>query len=529
MWPAKVFSPLSENFGGGVMGVMPVPSVYRELADLISAILLIGLVAKLANFVFKCDHTLAVFSSLSRQMHVAVLVPGIMGTRLILLAADNGGKNEEVWPPKPTEVAFGYDRIDKLQSRHLITGPIIDKVACFGFYNHIQKHLADLSSGSQPPIDRCVDFPYDWRRNNILTAKKLADLIASEVANGATEISLVCHSMGGLVARLVIESGKYNAEPWFDKIKLFTALATPHLGAPLALARIFGLDSSSGISGSDFAKLARNREYPSGYQLIPAPGEAAIWSTNSTDIAPLDPYDPATALRLGMDPVLVEHAREQYELLSGEPPPHVRYVYFAGTGHKTATRVNVVVKPGQPINHGQSVVTLTDDGGDGTVPMYSALPTRGQRQIVTNEHATVFKGTPFRKVFFRLLGGDAGAALEAAGDGAAASAFLAGSLDSAVYVEGDRPELRLTLHSKASDTGLGTTDKIEGILIVERTNNDGNPEGRHSAQPISYAGPSIASLKLVLGAEPLEAGLYLLRFEGTPAMPDPLPFAVSQG
>jgi phospholipase A1 len=72
----------------------------------------------------------------------------------------------------------------------------------------------------------------------------------------------------------------------------------------------------------------------------------------------------------------------------------------------------VAAEPGKPVDHSRSVVTYTPDAGDGTVPMYIALPVSGQRQIVVNEHGTVFEGRPFRHLFFRLLGGDGGEALE---------------------------------------------------------------------------------------------------------------------
>lgn len=455
-------------------------------------------------------------------MHVAILIPGIMGTRLILPATVNGGQDEEVWPPRATEVAFGYKRIDKLQSPHLVIGEIIDAVACFGFYNTIQMQLDTLGYkiGSGDP--HRVDFGYDWRLDNFETARRLAAVIRQQHDAGATRFSLVCHSMGGLIARLLLESGEFSNEPWFAKIKLLATLGTPHLGAPLALGRIFGLDSSSGISKADFRKLAANRAYPSGYQLIPAPGEDAIWASNSPDLAPLDPYDNATATTLGMDSALVARARAQYDALTGTPPDGVRYLYFGGTGHKTATRINVVWKVNQAVNHGQSLMTQTDDGGDGTVPLYSALPARGQRQIVTNEHATVFKGTPFRKVFFRLMGGDAGAALETS---EVDQPFLAGSLNSPVYSVGDRPELRITVQSKASEDGLSTVQGIEGNLIVERTDAKGAVEAALATQKVSYLGAEIASLKLSLDTV-AEAGLYRLRFEGTPEMPESLAFAV---
>lgn len=447
-------------------------------------------------------------------MHVAVLIPGIMGTRLHL----PDGTREAVWPPTPLEAVRGYKRLAELQRPDLLVGEIIDKVACYDFYNLLQGQLDTLGFRIGTGAKRRAEFGYDWRQDNFTTAARLAETLTALEASGATEFSLICHSMGGLIGRLVLESGRWDDAPWFGKVRLLATLGTPHLGAPLALARIFGLDSSSGLSGADFKTLAANPAYPSGYQLIPAPGEAAIWATNSPDLATLDPYDPAVAGPLGLDPGLVARAKAQYDALSGTPPAGVRYVYFAGTGHQTVTRVNVTWTAGAKVDHAGSKLTKTADGGDGTVPLYSALPARGQRQIVTNDHATVFKGLPFRKAFFRLLGGDAGAAVEAV-----APVTLFGSLDSAIYAWGDRPELRLQVHSASASDGESSTTEIRGTLILD----NGEGSAPVAQVPVQVQGPSVSGLTLRLDAPPAP-GLYRLRFEGTPGMPVPLPFAVTE-
>ena len=178
-------------------------------------------------------------------MEVAVLIPGIMGTKIILPGASSADEPEELWPPTPLETQFGYKRIDKLQDPRAVAGGTIDKVLCFSFYQTIKDQLQEIGYTSGGMQQRLVEFPYDWRQDNFTTAKALAARLDQLHPVGATGIRLIGHSMGGLVARLVLESGTYDARPWFKSINLFLALATPHLGAPLALARIFGLDSNS--------------------------------------------------------------------------------------------------------------------------------------------------------------------------------------------------------------------------------------------------------------------------------------------
>ncbi len=459
-------------------------------------------------------------------MKVAVLVPGIMATRLNL-------QGEEVWPPTALETQFGYDRIEKLQDERVEPTGLIYNVLCFQFYSTIRDQLAELGYSAAESQKRYIDFPYDWRRDLFETVDVLAARLEALHRGGATEIALLGHSMGGLLCRLLLESGRFERDPWFSKIRLFVALAVPHLGAPLALARIFGIDSTLGISGEDFAKLARDTRYPSGYQLIPAPGEDSLWDLSSGDLAAIDPYDRQTATKLGMVPELVERARALHDTLGQDrKPAGVRYFYFAGVGHTTVTRVNVELGGRSAVNHKQTVITRTPEGGDGTVPLYSALPHLGQRQLVVNEHSTVFEGLPFKRVFFRILGGDAGPPVEFAG-GTGADATVTLSIDNPVQAVGETIEVTLTLIPPAAKPGEGTPqiqvlDSIEGAFVLDRVNEEGKVEERSFRKtPISYKGPGINRLTVHLpGVD--EPGLFVLRFAGEIRAENDVRFAVSQ-
>lgn len=454
-------------------------------------------------------------------MKVAFLVPGIMATRLAL-------DGEEVWPPTPLETQFGYRRIDKLQDERVQPTKLIYNVLSFQFYSTLRDLLAEAGYTAGGADRRYVDFPYDWRRDLFETVDVLAARLQALHDEGATEIALLGHSMGGLLCRLLLESGRHDAAPWFPKITLFAALATPHLGAPLALARIFGVDSTMGIKGSDFARLAANPNYPSGYQLIPAPGEQAIWDTASSDLAALDPYDPAVAPRIGMVPALVDRARALHDVLGqGNQPAHVRYFYFAGVGHKTVTRLNVALGGAAQADHRQTVVTRTPDGGDGTVPIYSALPRIGQRQLVVNEHSTVFEGVPFKRVFFRLFGADAGPPVEVAG-GEAAHMTVALSIDRPVQQVGEPVEVTLSIVPPAGDAGQATAGSIEGRFILDRVDDAGNIVERGFREtPIAYDGPGVTRLTVYLPA--LDApGLFLLRFASGAQAQNDVRFAVTE-
>lgn len=447
-------------------------------------------------------------------MKVVVFVPGTMGTEL------RSADGEKLWPPQPLETQLGYKRMDKLMGDGVSHGDIIQGVSCVDFYGSMFKWLTQLKYSANDPERRLIAFAYDWR----LDLQGISERLAAELdkLNGqpVDEIHCVAHSMGGLITRLVLESGTYNNRPWFAKIKSFISLAVPHQGAPLALARILGLDSDMGISKSDFRKFANDRRYPSGYQLLPAPDEAACWDQSGSSVGVADIYDPAVATQLGMDLQLLSRARFVHDTLrAGAPPKHVRYFYFAGTGHETLTRVNVFRDDHGNYPTSAMVVTRTEGAGDGTVPLWSALPRAIQKELVVNEHSHVFTGTPFQKVFFRLLGGDLGDALQRlAPDGAVDPLRL--SIPKPVIEAGKTFELLLI---PPEPTAL-----LQGVLKRQKLKEDGSPDGPpREVSKLEYNGPPVSNLRLMM-APIAVPGWFELQFVGTPTNSTSVRFAVAQ-
>lgn len=435
-------------------------------------------------------------------MKYAVFVPGTMGS---ILATPGG---EEVWPPTPTEVAFGYGRVNKLLQDNLVVGDIIREVSCFDVYKPLIDSFKAMGFKESGAGDRLRVFPYDWR----LDLETLADRLAATldtVPSAATSIAIVAHSMGGLICRLVLETGKFDAKPWFGKVDLFTTLATPHLGAPLALARILGLDSAMGISPADFRKIGNDRRYPSGYQLLPAPGEAACWDVKAgSTLDTLDIYNPAIDGTLGLDPTMVARAAWLHATLAnGKAPAAIRYFYFAATGHKTATRLNVAGK--------KQELTRTEDAGDGTVPLWSALPKSAQKQLVVGEHASFFSENAFKAVFFRLFGKSF----------AKPPTSVAGITTATLSVQAlsirKQDEIELVIAPVVS------VDSIKGKVVLERTDGPEKPFAAFGkALRVSYAGPPVPVLKLRLPAIK-KPGFYQARFVGDPMAKKPVQFAVT--
>ena len=432
-------------------------------------------------------------------MKCVVLIPGILGS---ILKTPGG---DEVWPPTPSEVVFGYKRLAEIMRDDLVSTDIIRKVSCFAVYQPLIRQLNEIGFREGDANNRLEIFHYDWRRDLEQTGRTLSDRLGALVDDGATEITIVAHSMGGLVTRLVLEPATFRGERWFPKVKAALTLGTPHLGAPMAYVRILGLDGELGVSAADFKTYAADPRFPSAYQLLPAPGENACWNIDDNTLAPVNIYDPAQATPIGLKPGLVARAEWVYTTLAqGEKPAHVRYFFFGGAGHKTCTRINVAP--------GHVIPTMTDDAGDGTVPMWSAFGAATQKQLVRGEHAKFFRRNEFSAVLFRLFG----KAFPTPPVGAAAS------VDLSVQAIALKPDEEVELLIMAS----APMSAIKGEINIEYTDDDTKPFAREGAPvAVVYEGPPVNELRILLPARG-KPGHYSITFAGEPASDEPVLFSV---
>jgi hypothetical protein len=109
---------------------------------------------------------------------------------------------EEIWPPSVGEVLSGhYGRIAKLMDVHAIPTDILYQYT--SFYQVYGPVINDINAIVNQQGGMRPDFWYDWR----IDLAKPADLLAQTIAkacsgpNPADQVSIVSHSMGGLVSR----------------------------------------------------------------------------------------------------------------------------------------------------------------------------------------------------------------------------------------------------------------------------------------------------------------------------------------
>lgn len=236
-----------------------------------------------------------------------IIIPGILGSELI-----NEKTGEKVW----FRVSRSADDDLRLpvsvklsQSRdNLLPGDMIRKIAIpllpdVKVYQEIVDSLTNTAgykeaSWDNPPKDlngRFFVFPYDWRRDNIETARNLInkiDHLRARSKTPRTKFVILAHSMGGLIARYAAMYGRMDipkgnpnptwiGEKYFNKIFLF---GTPNEGSAEALESILlGRNSLGGVTNLPFVRDLSPLDIatmPSVFQLLPHENTLKIYDEN---------------------------------------------------------------------------------------------------------------------------------------------------------------------------------------------------------------------------------------------------------
>jgi hypothetical protein len=351
---------------------------------------------------------------------VIVLVPGILGSVLVK-------DGREVWGASGESVAGTLGTFGRaLRSLQLAPGvahgdpgdgvsaprllPSMRMLPRFwkaDGYGRLAERLATRFSVSPPTPERpgnLLAFPYDWRLSNELTAQRLAGAVIPclerwrrHTQNSDAKLILICHSMGGLVARWFLE--KLGGR---EHTRMLITIGTPYQGSVKALESIVnGLFLGKWSIGIALDTLVRS--FPSVYQLLPTYPCLDLGDGQLRALAGLDLPNADT---VSIDEGLAFHARIAAAL---EPTP--RYQTIAIKGLDQPTSQSALLRGGkvEPRRSHRN----TDYGGDGTVPRPSAHPPewRGEDEgsvFVPQTHAMLQSTDSVLTQIFGMLTGHLG-------------------------------------------------------------------------------------------------------------------------
>lgn len=299
-----------------------------------------------------------------------IMVPGIMGSGLQASAVDHSGvpRSEVIWGESLLQIFITLARNPALLGvQHATVTGVMREVNLLG---------ARVEPLYGPLLDYCcrpwgldlVDgknfrtFAYDWRVDLRETAAKLAALVASV----PSPVFVVAHSMGGLVARLMLNTDQGAARV----VQGLFQIASPVAGSSKAfttLRRSFELNQMADAMWKFFHSLDPAKRsalmsvvgrMPSLYQLLPPDQTPILMLSGGSLVSAVDP-----AAWLPADHHLVTSAKDAHKILAITPSIPVRCIFSAS--HSTDWLISVD-------NNWSIVATQARANGDGTVTSASA-------------------------------------------------------------------------------------------------------------------------------------------------------------
>lgn len=296
------------------------------------------------------------------------LLPGIMGTQLGSERAAPAPA-DLLWLDPQDVIGGGLERMRLPPSEQLRPLGALT-------YSYLGLQLRLRAAGYA-----VVVHDYDWRAD----LRELAgELAARWRADPAAKLSIVAHSMGGLIARAAL------AMPGGERVHRLIALGAPQRGSFGAAQAIRGtypvvrrLAALDRLHDAEFLAQQVFATFPSIHQLLPAPGLGAspdLWATDNW---------PAGGPR--PDPRLLAAAREFASSLS---EPDARTIAICGVQQRTVVGVRL---------EADQFHYRVSDEGDGTVPLSSAQLAGGDNYYVRCEHSALPRSATVGRAVVELL------------------------------------------------------------------------------------------------------------------------------
>lgn len=331
----------------------------------------------------------------SQMRHLVIFLPGIMGSVLQKDGKDIWAlSGQAVWQYLCTmgkslrdlridredwqqdDLGDGITATSLIEDIHSIAG--IGEHAGYSVFIRRMRENFDITEGSlhAPREDaNFFSFPYDWRRDNRVSALKLKSFIANQLpswraSSGATDaqVILIAHSMGGLVSRYYLEA----LDGWRDCRALMT-IGTPHRGS------LNALDTLSNGFHKGHRKFFHElcdvvRSFTSVYQLVPS---YPVLELNGTYIRVAD-----TNKLPNVNPMRAKAARDEFHevirqsALQNRNASGYKQRTLPWVGTRQDTLQSALLEKGELVVRYSRPVGLDESlaDGDGTVPRVSAVP-----------------------------------------------------------------------------------------------------------------------------------------------------------
>lgn len=192
-----------------------------------------------------------------------VIVPGVMGSEL-------WQGSEKIWPN--LKLLITNPELLKLDNPHVEARDILREIVVvpglvkLAQYSRLADYLKE-GLGYEPGRD-LLEFYYDWRQDNRVSARRLGQLIEEwqqRSPDAAGPVTIVAHSMGCLVSRYYVERLGGT-----DRVERLILIGGPHYGSPRIVSNL--------VQGPDILPFGLMNErlrqvlvgLPYAYQLIPA-------------------------------------------------------------------------------------------------------------------------------------------------------------------------------------------------------------------------------------------------------------------
>jgi pimeloyl-ACP methyl ester carboxylesterase len=355
-----------------------------------------------------------------RMGDVVVMLPGITGSVLqkdgkdvwaptpgaVVGALFSLGKNVKSLalkedPPDVDDLGDGVVATKVMADIHLIPG-----LWTIDGYSKLKSYVLktfDVRLG-----ENLFEFPYDWRRDNRASARKLqkeaSDWLHSwrqKSGNDDAKLILVGHSMGGLVSRYYLEC----LGGWRDTRTLVT-FGTPYRGSLKAVGTLAnGFAKKIGPLSLDLSEMVRS--LTAVYQLLPIypcydAGDGKLVRVAETDVPNIDRTRAAAAREFHEEISRAVEANEQDDEYRRD-----RYGIRPVIGTFQPTAQSAKTSGG-----GVELIRTyegADQDGDGTVPRVSATPIEVEHEenamFAAQRHASLQNDDPVLAQLAGILSG----------------------------------------------------------------------------------------------------------------------------